>query len=561
MSVGAKLNIAFYSIILLLVISIGITFVNLSNIEKKTEEALDNRVDQIRTIDQIRVDLAMQGLYARALMIETTDENRSSLLSYAEELDANIVKLKEMYSSDIMDDYWNDMNGYHNEFNTIVEEVFVAVDEGNLARATTIVNTNLQDSNEGILNVAMSMTEYQEEQLALIKEETANSIFISRITSVVMLIVSLIISVFLVLYVRRTITAPLRTIMDAAHVIADGDLSQPDVVAKSRDEIGQLAIVFNDMKTSLRGLIKNVQTNSEQLSAAAEELSASTEEISATAEDVTRQVANTAESAQGASRAAGESAVAMEETAQGVQRIAEASQMLHSSSVDASETATQGKEIIEHAKKQMDVINTSTATVNELVQKLAKQTEEIENITKVITDITDQTNLLALNASIEAARAGEHGKGFAVVANEVKKLAEESKESANSIAALTVEIKTDTENVEKAVGNSLTSVKDGVEIISEAGESFHAIVGAVNTMTSQIQEISATSEQISASAEEVSASVNEISNGAEMASDSIDTIAAAMEEQAATMQEVNSVAISLNDSAQDLQTEIQRFKV
>ena len=561
MSVGAKLNIAFYSIILLLVISIGITFVNLSNIEKKTEEALDNRVDQIRVIDQIRFDLAMQGLYARALIMETTDENRSSLLSYAEDLDANIVKLKEMYSSDIMDDYWNDMNGYHNEFNTIVEEVFVAVDEGNLARATTIVNTNLQDSNEGILNVAMSMTEYQEEQLALIKEETANSIFISRITSVVMLIVSLIISVFLVLYVRRTITAPLRTIMDAAHVIANGDLSQPDVVAKSRDEIGQLAIVFNDMKTSLRGLIKNVQTNSEQLSVAAEELSASTEEISATAEDVTRQVANTAESAQGASRAAGESAVAMEETAQGVQRIAEASQMLHSSSVDASETATQGKEIIEHAKKQMDVINTSTATVNELVQKLAKQTEEIENITKVITDITDQTNLLALNASIEAARAGEHGKGFAVVANEVKKLAEESKESANLIAALTVEIKTDTENVEKAVGNSLTSVKDGVEIISEAGESFHAIVGAVNTMTSQIQEISATSEQISASAEEVSASVNEISNGAEMASNSIDTIAAAMEEQAATMQEVNSVAISLNDSAQDLQTEIQRFKV
>ncbi len=561
MSVGAKLNIAFYSIIALLCISIGITFLNLSNIEEKTEEALDNRVEQLRVIDQIRFDLAMQGLYARALMLETTDENRNNLINYAEDLDTNILKLKELYTSEVMEDYWDELNSYNNDFNTTMEELLVAIDEGNLAGATTLVNTTLQDTNSEILNVATKMSEFQQEQLTLIKEETNEAMGTSRISSIVVLIISIAIGIFLIIYVRKTITAPLRTVMDAAHVIADGDLSQPDVVAKSRDEIGQLATVFNDMKKSLRSLIKNVQTNSEQLSAAAEELSASTEEISATTEDVTRQVANTAEAAQGSSRAAGESAVAMEETAQGVQRIAEASQMLHSSSLDASETATHGKEIIEHAKKQMDVINTSTATVNELVQKLAKQTEEIGNITKVITDITDQTNLLALNASIEAARAGEQGKGFAVVANEVKKLAEESKQSANSIAALTVEIKTDTENVEKAVENSLVSVKDGVEIISEAGDSFHAIVGAVNTMTSQIQEISATSEQISASAEEVSASVNEISNGAEMASSSLDTIAAAMEEQAATMQEVNSVAISLNDSAQDLQTEIQRFKV
>ena len=561
MSVGAKLNIAFYSIIALLCISIGITFLNLSNIEEKTEEALDNRVEQLRVIDQIRFDLAMQGLYARALMLETTDENRTNLITYAEDLDANILKLKELYTTEAMENYWGELNSYNNDFNTTMEELLVAIDEGNIADATTLVNTTLQDTNVGILNVATKMAEFQQEQLTLIKEETDQAIGTSRMSSIVVLVISIIIGIFLIIYVRKTITAPLKTVMDAAHVIAEGDLSQPDIVAKSRDEIGQLATVFNEMKTSLRGLIKNVQTNSEQLSAAAEELSASTEEISATTEDVTRQVANTAEAAQGSSRAAGESAVAMEETAHGVQRIAEASQMLHSSSLNASETATHGKEIIEHAKKQMDVINTSTATVNDLVKKLAKQTEEIENITKVITDITDQTNLLALNASIEAARAGEQGKGFAVVANEVKKLAEESKESANSIAALTVEIKTDTENVEKAVENSLVSVKDGVEIISQAGDSFHGIVGAVNTMTSQIQEISATSEQISASAEEVSASVNEISNGAEMASSSIDTIAAAMEEQAATMQEVNSVAISLNDSAQDLQTEIQRFKV
>lgn len=559
MKVGAKLNVAFWSIVTLLCISVGISFYNLANIEDKTDEALNNRVAQLRIIDEIRVDVGMQGLYARALMIDTTAKNRENLLTYADMLKENITALDELVSSDTMNGYLQEIGGYTEKFNQAAQEVVAAADENDIETATAIVNTKLQDANVGILNVATKMGEYQDEQLTLIEAETGKSITTSRITSIMVLILSVLISLTLIRYVRRVITKPLNMVMGAARMIADGDLSQDDIIHHSKDEIGQLAKVFNHMKANLRDLIKHVQANTEQLSAAAEELSASTEEISATTEDVAQQVAMTADSAQGSSRAANESALAMEETAQGVQRIAEASQTLHTSSLDASSTATHGTEIIVQAKNQMDVINDSTTVVNDLVQKLAKQTEEIENITRVITDITDQTNLLALNAAIEAARAGEHGKGFAVVADEVRKLAEESKESANSIAALTTEIKTDTENVERAVGNSLVSVKDGVDIINEAGQSFHAIVSAVDEMTTQIQEISATSEQLSASAEEVSASVNEISISSQAAAGNIDTIAAAMEEQTATMQEVNHVAVSLNESAQQLQNEIQRF--
>lgn len=561
MKVGAKLNVAFWSIITLLCISVGISFYNLAKIEDKTDEALNNRVVQMSIIDEIRVDVGMQGLYARALMIDTTAENRKNLLSYADKLKENITALDKLSSSDTMKGYLQEIGGYTEKFNQAAQEVVAAVDENNIETATGLVNTKLQDANVGILDVATKMGEFQSEQLALIKVETDKSINTSRIISVLGLILSVVISLVLMGYVRRAITRPLNIVTNAARVIADGDLSQQDIIHQSKDEIGQLANVFNNMKANLRTLITHVQANTEQLSASAEELSASTEEISATTEDVTQQVAMTADAAQGSSRAANESALAMEETAQGVQRIAEASQILHTSSLEASSTATHGSKIIEQAKNQMDVINDSTTVVNDLVQKLTKQTEEIENITKVITDITDQTNLLALNAAIEAARAGEHGKGFAVVADEVRKLAEESKESANSIAVLTSEIKMDTENVERAVGNSLVSVKDGVGVINEAGASFQAIVSAVDEMTNQIQEISATSEQISASAEEVSASVNEISIGAQAAAGNIDMIAAAMEEQTATMQEVNSVAVSLNESAQHLQNEIQRFRL
>ncbi|MER2000293.1 MAG: methyl-accepting chemotaxis protein [Lysinibacillus sp.] len=561
MKVGLKLNLSFFAITFLLLISTVISVMNLNSIESKTEEALDNRVEQILYVDEIRVNLGMQGLYARALMLQQTEQNKTSLIEAAEKLDQSIVEIEKLANTEVMKQHIEKIKVHNNDFNASLEKVLTAVENKELNAAEAIVTGELQSANVGILTVAGEMLEFQNEQLKIIKTETAGAVSLSKNVAFIVLAISAIIAIVLIFVVRSIITKPLGRVMVAATAISNSDLTQEDLKMTAKDEIGQLGNIFDEMKHNLRSLIGNVQGNAESLSAAAEELSASTEEVTATTEDVTNQVTSAAEMATGSMRAAAESATAMDETAQGVQRIAEASTALHSASIDASATASNGKGIVESAKEQMNVINDSTATVNEVVQKLAKQTAEIESITKAITDITEQTNLLALNASIEAARAGEHGKGFAVVADEVKKLAEESKASAQSIVALTMEIQSDTSNVEKAVSNALGSVQDGVKIITEAGDSFEEIVGAVNDMTTQIQEVSATAEQLSASAEEVSASIAEIASGANVASDGLTSIAAAMEEQTATMQEVSGVAVSLSDSASELQAEIQKFRV
>ncbi|MCH7323417.1 methyl-accepting chemotaxis protein [Solibacillus sp. MA9] len=560
MSIGKKLNTILFILIAIIALSTVISFNSYNNIQESTKEAMDNRMTQVAMIDDIRYNIAMQGLYARAIIIDPSQKNEENLRTYAKKLDDNIAYLQEHADTDEMLQLVQQVSKFNDDFNVQAGQV-IANYKTNITEAKNIVKNNLQSANVDILSTALEMEKIEKQRLEDIKVETANDIRLSKITSVVVLIISLIISAAAVLYIRKRIIKPLVQVSDEATKISDGDLTGKDIQVFSKDEIGNLANTFNTMRSNLRNLVFNVQQNTEHLSAASEELSASTQEITATTNDVTHRVLETAEAAQNSSQIAADSAIAMEETAIGVQRIAETTQTLHSKALTASEAAASGRKIITEAKDQMTTIDGSTVTVNELVTKLAKQTEEISSISQVITAITDQTNLLALNAAIEAARAGEHGKGFAVVADEVRKLAEESKNSATSIVALTQEIKRDTAEVEEAVRNSLASVKEGVLIIEKAGKSFNQIELDVEDMKNSIQDVSATSEQLSASAEEVTASVNEIAIGANKASESVEMIAAAMEEQSASMEQVNHVAISVTESSQQLQIQIQQFRV
>ena len=561
MNVGKKLNMAFSVIIVLMIASVVITLINLASIREQSELALGSRVQQLQLAEEVQKGIFQQGLYARAVILNNNEKTMQELKDSAKILDEDILEIKGLLISKEMKESWAKMNESNDLFNGQLEELIKAVENDNLKEASRIVNEKLTITNGAILTEAKTMIDYQNKKLGEARAATNDAIAFTKMIAIINVVVSILIGIFLMMMIKRTITRPLQQVTKAVEIVSNGDLSQEDINYKSKDEIGILTTGVNTMKENLRRLIQNIQSNAEHLSAAAEELSASTEEVTATNENISSQVATTSKVTEGSAKAANESAIATDETAQGVHRIAEAVQTLNLASTNARGISTNGVSILGQAKSQMDVISNSTSLVNQLVDKLAKQTEEIEKITGVITDITDQTNLLALNASIEAARAGEHGKGFAVVAEEVSKLADQSKESANLIVALTQEIKADTKNVEKAVENSLVSVQDGVQIIVDAGTSFATISEAINTMTSQIEDVSATAEQLSAGAEQVSASVQEISSGTQQTAGSIEVIVNAMGEQISTMVQVSEVAQDLSLSAQRLNEEISSFKV
>lgn len=189
------------------------------------------------------------------------------------------------------------------------------------------------------------------------------------------------------------------------------------------------------------------------------------------------------------------------------------------------------------------------------------RSQDISSIVGVIKGIASETNMLALNATIEAARAGEHGRGFAVVADQVRRLAEQSADSANQIAEMATGIQADADHAVKVMKNSMNEVMGGTKIIEEAGQSFNAIRHSIDSLAGQVQEVSGAVEEITAATEEIVDSIRTVTHISETTAASTQQVSAASQEQMASVEQIASSASALSMLAQGLQGLVARFNV
>lgn len=384
------------------------------------------------------------------------------------------------------------------------------------------------------------------------------SSFLVTLTIVLLVVIAL--STLAVILFTNKIKKRLSIMTTALHLAGNGDFTK-EVDDKTGDEIGDLSRSYNQMTNNLKDMMSKVIMASEHVASSSEELTASAEQTSKATETITESIQEVANGAEQSTVSVNETATAFEEVTTRVQSIAENASFVSEISSQAQQKAKEGGEYVSKTVTQINSISQSVNESGAVLKSLDKRSQQIGNISGVISGIAEQTNLLALNAAIEAARAGEHGKGFAVVADEVRKLAEQSRESSSQITTLIHDIQQDMIRSNKSMEQVTFDVKDGLEIIQDTENNFKEILAYMEKLADQINDMAATTEEVTASIEEVTSAVVEISNISNETSLHSQNVAASAEEQLASMEEITASANSLSSLAEDLQEIISKFKV
>lgn len=375
-----------------------------------------------------------------------------------------------------------------------------------------------------------------------------------------MVLIALVIAVVMCIFLSGTLNKGVAAITRPLDKVSQGDFTTV-VTLKRKDEFGQIARSLSHMITSMKVLIKDVQSvvwtvqhTSGQVGSSTQQLMQSSDEILGAIEEIDRGVSRQAEDAQ-------ECVVQINVLSDRIRTVYEYTDEISRISEDANKTITDGMEVINELSEKSRATVDITSAIQEDILSLNEQTQSIGGFAEVIDEIASQTNLLSLNASIEAARAGEAGKGFAVVAQEIRKLADQSLNAAQQIGGIVQQIQTQTEQTVEAVHQAGEIVSSQSGSLEKTQDAFHQVNERVKMMAENLSRMTTGMAQIEESKKEAVSAIANISAVSEQTSANSVQVDSIAKRQKEYVEELKNMVEQLEEKAKQMEEAVSQMKV
>lgn len=564
-------------LVAILVLMVAVTMVSnvinydaMVKMNHSIKDVTDSKVPDLQNAYNIQYSLeAVQKDFYRYLATTKGETSHTEARNdYAADREAVADLVQQMYDATEGDGQKQIMQKIYDGVNNVLERMDNAMEKyddgksGKVSIEVNVIRVCMEEVNAYITGIQQKSVNEMDEATA---QAHATYQAVSKVC-VGMAAVSILVGIAGILVILIGVVKPMRAATrDLMKMITEIDGGSGDLTAhlkvRGNDEIGQMVRGFNQFIDVLRNLIEKIKKGSGELehtaasvdngvraagdkitgtSATMEQLAASMEEVSATVINITENIESIRK----------DITVMADKTGEGLERVDSIRQKAEGMKADAAASQVSAADMVARISGEL-----STAI------EQSKQVEEINKLTDEILSISSQTNLLALNASIEAARAGEAGKGFAVVADEIRKLADESRNTANGIQNISKMVTESVENLAGNAGKMLDFVNQDVlndyKGMVESGETYNEDAVQMNEMMQDLQSVA---ENLRRAANEISEAADGVSNAVNQSAAGVSNAAEYTSELAGHMTGINESVEKNVNIAESLKNEVAGFQ-
>jgi len=392
------------------------------------------------------------------------------------------------------------------------------------------------------------------------EKELSNDTHSILVTTLTITLIIGLISIALSLILSRGIAQNIKKLKEVFGKASNGDLTV-SITSTTKDEFKDLADSFNDMMKNILELMNSVTKSSREVLETSSNLASMSEEVTASIGEVAKAIEEVSEGATNQSQNAQNGVSEMNDLSDKLDEINLSSNEMDKLSINTKELGSKGLSMIDTLIEKSNKTKIATTEVNEIVRDMNESTKQINTISETISQITEQTSLLSLNASIESARAGEAGKGFAVVAEEIKKLAEQSKKSTEEIKTIIASIQKKSETAAKAIKSTEDVVNEQDLTVGQTQKVFNEILKSIGIMIDKVEDVKLSIVDINQKKQSAVSEIENISAISQETASASEEVTASTEEITAAMDQFTKYADNLQLLAEELETEITKFKI